>query len=154
MEARIGSSRWLMIIGFLWISLAVALLLYQFYGQRDVNVEWNTATEIDTAGFYLYRSNSPDGEFALINKEGELIPSQGNAFSGATYLFTDENVEPGETYYYLIEEVEYDLTSRRYEDQMIAYEVPRVDWWAIALAAISVFVGPIMIVAGLRESRN
>ena len=154
MEARIGSSRWLIIIGFLWISLAVALLLYQFYGQRDVNVEWNTATEIDTAGFFLYRSNSPDGEFTLINKEGELIPSQGNAFSGATYLFTDENVEPGETYYYLIEEVEYDLTSRRYEDQMIAYEVPQVDWWAIALAAISVFVGPIMILAGLRESRN
>ena len=151
MKGRGRSSRWLMLIGILWISLAGALLFYQFYGPRDVNVQWDTATEINTAGFYLYRSSSPNGEFTLVNKEGELVPSQGNALSGATYTFTDEDVVPGETYYYLIEEVEYDLTSRRYEDQIFAYKVPRVDWWAIVLAALSAVVGPVMLVTGLRE---
>lgn len=150
----VRSSGWLFVIGVLWICLGVALLLYQLYGSRDVTVQWDTATEIDTAGFYLYRSNVPDGEFSLINKDGELIPSQGNALSGASYMFTDEDVVPGETYYYLIEEVEYDLTSRRYEDQIFAYAVPRVDWWAIVLAAVSVLVGLMMLVTGVRENRS
>ena len=154
MEGRARSSRSLMIIGFLWISLAIALIFYQLYGTRDVNVSWNTETEIDTAGFYLYRSSSPDGEYTLVNKEGELIPSQGNALSGATYTFADENVVPGETYYYLIEEVEYDLTSRRYEEQVFAYTVPRVDWWVIILAATFALVGLVILLAGLRESQN
>ena len=149
-----SSSRWFVLIGILWIGLAVALLLYQFYGPRDVNVRWDTATEIDTAGFYLYRSNAPDGEFTLVNVDGELIPSQGDALSGATYSFTDEDVVPGETYYYLIEEVEFDLTSHRYDDQVFAYTVPRVDWWAIVLAAVSALVGPSMLLAGLWESRG
>ncbi len=154
MEGRMRSSRWLIAIGVLWISLAGALLIYQFYGPREVIVRWDTATEIDTAGFYLYRSQLPDGEFTLVNNEGELIPSQGSALSGATYTFTDEDVVPGETYYYLIEEVEYDLTSNRYEEQIFAYTVPRMDWWAIVLASISTVVGPIMLVTGLRESQN
>ena len=154
MQSQVRSSQWLVIIGILWIGLAIGLLLYQFYGPRDVNVRWDTATEINTAGFYLYRSNSSEGEFILVNKEGELIPSQGDALSGATYTFTDENVIPGETYYYLIEEVEYDLTSHRYDDQIFAYTVPRVDWWAIVLIALSVFVGPVILITGLREYRN
>ena len=154
MRDQIRSSRWLIIISILWISLALAFLLHQLYGSRDVNVQWDTATEIDTAGFYLYRSDSLDGEFVLVNREGELIPSQGNALSGATYTFMDEDVVPGETYYYLIEEVEYDLTSHRYEDQVFAYMVPRVDWWVIILAGVSAFVGSVMLLVGLRENRN
>jgi hypothetical protein len=143
-----------MLVGVSWLILALALLLYQFYGPRDVNVQWDTATEINTAGFYLYRSSSPDGEFILVNKAGELIPSRGNALSGATYTFTDEDIAPGETYFYLIEEVEYNLTSRRYEDEIFAYTVPPVDWWAIVLVAISAFVGVMMLLMGLQESHS
>lgn len=154
MERQARSSRWLIIIGLLWLALAGALLFYQFYNPRDVNVRWDTASEIDTAGFYLYRSTSPDGEFTLVNAAGELIPSQGNALSGATYTFTDKNVVAGRTYYYVIEEVEYDLTSRRYDEQIFAYTVPRVDWWAIVLAAVSALVGTIMLVTGLKEAKS
>lgn len=154
MERWIRSSGGLIIVGILWIGFAGIVLVTQLYGSRDANVKWDTATEVDTAGFYLYRSTSPDGEFILVNKDGELIPSQGNALSGAMYEFTDENVAPGETYYYVVEEVEYDLTSHRYYDEMIAYTVPRIQWWAIILVALSVFTGPILLITGWRESRN
>jgi hypothetical protein len=85
---------------------------------------------------------------------GELIPGQGNAVSGATYEFIDENVVPGETYYYVVEEVEYDLTSHRHYDEMISYTVPHIQWWAIVLIVLSVFIGPTMFRTAWRESRN
>ena len=148
------SSGGLIIVGILWIGFAGAVLITQLYASRDATVQWDTSTEVNTAGFYLYRSTSPDGEFILVNKEGELIPSRGNALSGATYEFTDENVMPGETYYYVVEEMEYDLTSHRYDDEMISYAVPRIQWWAIVLVALSLFIGPAMLITGWRENRN
>ena len=154
MASWIRSSGGLIIVGILWVGFAGAVLMTQLYGSRNAKVQWDTSTEVNTAGCYLYRSSSPDGEFILINKEGELIPSQGNALSGATYEFTDENVIPGETYYYVVEEMEYDLTSHRYDDEMISYTVPRLQWWAIVLVALSLFIGPVMLITGWRESRN
>lgn len=148
------SSSGLIIVGILWVGFAGAVLITQLYGSKDANVQWDTSTEVNTAGFYLYRSTSPNGEFILINKEGELIPSRGNALSGATYEFTDENVMPGETYYYVVEEMEYDLTSHRYDDEVISYTVPRIQWWAIVLVALSLFIGPAMLITGWRENRN
>jgi hypothetical protein len=150
----IRSAGCLITVGILWLGFAGVVLITQLYGSRDANVKWDTATEVNTAGFYLYRSTSLDGEFILVNKEGELIPSRGNALSGATYEFTDEHVMPGETYYYVVEEVEYDLTSHRYYDEMISYTVPRVQWWAIVLVALSVLIGPAMIITGWRDNRN
>jgi hypothetical protein len=141
----------LILVGILWIAAAVIIVIYQIYKPVKIEVTWETATEINTAGFYLYRSPSPEGEFALINKQGELIPSTGDAFSGATYTFVDEDVQPGETYYYLLEEVESDLSSNRYEDQIFDYTVPRVNWLAIVVAAISIVVGPALVIMGLRE---
>jgi hypothetical protein len=148
------SANGLIVVGILWIGFAGAVLISQLYGSRDANVQWDTATEVNTAGFYLYRSTAPDGEFILVNKVGELIPGQGSALSGATYKFTDENVVPGQTYYYVVEEVEYDLTSRRYYDEMISYTVPRMQWWAIILVALGIFIGSAMLITGWRESRK
>jgi len=153
-EGWLRSSGGLIILGILWIGFAGIVLITQLVGSRDASIQWDTATEVNTAGFYLYRSTSPEGEFILVNKVGELIPSQGNALSGATYEFTDENVVPGETYYYVVEEVEYDLTSRRYNDEMISYTVPHIQWWAIVLIVLSAFIGPALLITGWRESRN
>jgi len=154
MEGWLRSSGSLIVVGILWIGFAGAVLIMQLYGSRDASVQWNTATEVNTAGFYLYRSTSPGGEFILVNNVGELIPGQGNAVSGATYEFIDENVVPGETYYYVVEEVEYDLTRHRYYDEMISYTVPHIQWWAIVLIVLSVFIGPTMLRTAWRESRN
>lgn len=68
---------------------------------------WETATEVDNAGFNLYRAKSEDGDYAKINDT--LIPARGNAVSGANYSFVDT---PGKgTFYYKLEDVDYNGAS-------------------------------------------
>ncbi len=151
-KAATGSSNWLIYTGILWLVLAAALLIYQTANPPSVRVEWETATELDTAGFQLYRSNLPVGDFELITPE--LIPSQGDSVSGAQYTFVDENVAAGETYFYVLEEVEYDSSTNRYEEDMFSYTVPRVAWWAILLSGISALAGLALLVTGLKERKQ
>ncbi len=67
-------------------------------------VEWTTATQVNTAGFNLYRSSQPDGPFVRIN--AYLIPASMSPLSGGKYKYEDRAVTPGQTYYYKLEDVE------------------------------------------------
>ena len=68
-----------------------------------VNLIWETATEVDNAGFNIYRAKSKDGRYKKINDE--LIGAKGDAVAGATYNFMDT---PGRgTFYYKLEDVDY-----------------------------------------------
>jgi hypothetical protein len=68
-------------------------------------LDWETAVELDNAGFNLYRSDSPDGEYIRLN--AELIPSQApGSLQGAVYRWEDDEVEPGRTYHYKLEDVD------------------------------------------------
>lgn len=148
-----SSARLLMIMGALWLILAAALLFYQLSNPAKVEIKWETATEQETAGFYLYRSQTPDGEFEPINPD-KIIDSKGNPVSGASYTYIDSNVTAGETYYYILEEVEYDLSRNRYVNDMFAYTVPRVSWWVVILTAGSIIVGLALLITGLKEDRS
>jgi len=75
-------------------------------------VEWTTASEVDTAGFNLYRSEDPDGPFTRINDH--LIPASPDPLLGGSYTFTDTDVVAGRTYYYQLEDVEIDGTTTRH----------------------------------------
>ena len=70
-----------------------------------VLLTWETATERDMAGFHLLRSRVDNGGYERVTSS--LIPSEGDAFTGASYEFTDESVDEG-TYYYKLEAI--DLT--------------------------------------------
>jgi len=72
----------------------------------NVTVSWSTHTEIEVAGFNIYRSEVEDGEYGRINEE--LIPAKGSEGGGAGYSYTDTEVVTGMTYYYKLESV--DLT--------------------------------------------
>jgi hypothetical protein len=145
------SSTLMVLMGSFWLILAGALLFYQLTSPATVQVDWDTATELDTAGFYLYRSLTADGDFVQVNRD--LIESRGSAISGATYSYTDRDVEPGTTYYYLLEEVQNDGQTNRYEEDMFSYTVPRVTWWAVVLTAVTILIGLALVVSGLREGR-
>jgi hypothetical protein len=140
-------------MGALWLVLAAALLFYQLSNPAKVEIKWETATEQETAGFFLYRSKTPDGEFEPINAD-KIIDSKGNPVSGASYTYIDANVIPGETYYYILEEVEYNLSRNRYEKDMFAYTVPRVSWWVVILTAGSIIIGLALLITGLKEDRS
>jgi hypothetical protein len=79
----------------------------------NILVEWETATEIDTLGFDLYRSESPGGPHAKLN--ASLIPVQvPGAPIGAAYAWPDEAVEPGLTYWYWLDDIDVDSVATRH----------------------------------------
>jgi hypothetical protein len=85
---------------------AVELSAFDAAWDGDViEVAWETALEVDTAGFNLWRSTAADGEYVQVNDS--LIPSQSpGGTMGASYTFVDQGVVPDSTYYYKLEELE------------------------------------------------
>jgi hypothetical protein len=73
-------------------------------GNKKVTVQWSTASEIENAGFNIYRSESPDGEYVKINET--LIPAQGSGTQGADYMFIDHMVQNRKTYYYKLQDID------------------------------------------------
>ncbi len=74
-------------------------------GDGEVDINWETATEIDTAGFFVRRSEAENGEFARIS---DFIPAEGDGLTGATYEYLDEGLTNGMTYFYQLEAIDYD----------------------------------------------
>jgi hypothetical protein len=73
-------------------------------GSSSVTLVWSTASEIDTAGYNLYRAEAENGNFIKINNS--LIPAQGTSTQGANYEFIDTNVQNRKTYYYKLEDID------------------------------------------------
>jgi hypothetical protein len=69
----------------------------------SVRLDWETGSEIDTAGFHLWRAKA-DEPYARITSS--LIPSEGGPFQGAQYTYLDKNVVWGETYFYGLEDID------------------------------------------------
>jgi hypothetical protein len=77
-------------------------------GWHRVTLKWETASEIDNAGFNIYRSDTENGEYIKINSA--LIQSQGFPSQGASYSFVDRGLKNKGTYYYKLEDL--DLSGR------------------------------------------
>ena len=56
---------------------------------NNVNITWETASEIDNAGFHLWRSDAEDGEYVQVTDE--LIPAEADVVTGASYEYTDSD---------------------------------------------------------------
>jgi len=69
-----------------------------------VLLEWATQTELDNAGFNIWRSEEKDGEYVRINPY--FIPAEGEAGFGAEYSYTDHAVTNGVIYYYKLEDID------------------------------------------------
>ena len=89
--------------------LTAGMILFGILALHDakiasIKVEWSTASEVDTAGFNIYRSESPEREFVQLNTE--LIPASQQPLIGGIYSYVDGGVIPGNTYYYQLEDVD------------------------------------------------
>ena len=71
---------------------------------RKVTLQWTTESEVDNAGFNVYRAESEKGEYIRLNSS--LIPAKGSPTQGASYEFLDENVNNRKTYYYKLEDID------------------------------------------------
>lgn len=99
----------LLLLGFGGLVAEAAVTIGEFKAEPQpdgsILVIWETATELETAGFNLYRAtellpaNGPWGQPI------DTQPARGDNFTGATYQFRDMDVVPGIRYYYLLEEL-------------------------------------------------
>lgn len=89
-------------------SLPVELFLFTAtLAGKAILLQWLTESEVNNLGFYIYRSLEENGPYKRIT---ELIPGGGNTPTQQTYSFTDRNVTLGITYWYKLEEVDFDGT--------------------------------------------
>lgn len=70
-----------------------------------VTVEWSTEVEMDTAGFDLYRGETPEGPFD-VKVNDQLIPATDDPLAGGEYRYLDDTAQAGRIYYYILQEVE------------------------------------------------
>lgn len=87
----------------------LGFLAWRAYQVMDITIEWTTASELETAGFNIYRGESANGPFEHINPV--VIPATGDPLVGAAYSYKDRGVRAGKTYYYNLEEIELDGTT-------------------------------------------
>ena len=92
--------------GLLTVLLFVSGLFLLLGNIPPVVLSWETASEVGTAGFNVYRAPIAASDFVQVNPT--LIPAAGDELGGASYRFEDDQVTPGRRYQYRIEEVEWD----------------------------------------------
>ncbi len=80
--------------------------LSRFKAERTANgavINWTTESEVDNAGFNIYRSETKDGEFQVVNPT--MIQGAGTTGERSEYTWTDSTAQPNTVYYYRIEDV-------------------------------------------------
>ena len=82
------------------------------WDQPEVIVEWETASELDTIGFNVLRSENPEGSYMQVNSQ--LIPTDSDSLTGNQYTYHDTVPKAGTTYFYMLEEIEITGNSNRH----------------------------------------
>ncbi|MDZ7340454.1 MAG: T9SS type A sorting domain-containing protein [candidate division KSB1 bacterium] len=100
-----GEALWAICAGQNWL-IPVELTSFSAQGiGGQVELSWTTATETENLGFHLFRSTTMAGEYQRINSD--LIKGIGNSDRSQHYSFIDKTVQPGQTYYYKLADVDY-----------------------------------------------
>ncbi len=68
-----------------------------------VILKWATESEVDNAGFHIYRSETKEGTFKVVNPT--MIQGAGTTSEKHTYTWTDTTAKPNVAYYYRIEDI-------------------------------------------------
>ena len=111
-----------------------------------VRVTWKTETEMNTAGFNLYRATAPGGPFTE-KVNAQLIPPSADPLTGKEYTYVDTSAQAGVTYYYELQEVERNGNVNRFGP--ITVRASGLEWPQVALlVALAVIVLLIWIRGG------
>jgi hypothetical protein len=108
--------------------LAVTLASFDAVQQGEaVQVSWETTSELNHAGFNLYRSLAADGERTLL---ATVPPAAPGSTAGAVYSWRDPDVVAGQTYWYLLEDIDLSGATSLHGPVSVAIQAPT----AVALA--------------------
>ncbi len=138
----------LILLGILWLILAIVLIVSQVVVSPAIKLEWRTETEFETAGFNILKSDNETGIYKQINDK--LIASQADPAAGASYEFTDKDVVPGRIYYYRLEDVEFDSTSAAH--QVLTVQAPTRPFWIIPVAVVCAIFALILFLYGFKSA--
>ena len=104
----------IMIVSVYQVQAAVELIDFSAIPEDGrVILRWETATELDNAGFYINRSTELDSGYQRINTT--IIPASGDGLTGADYEYTDEGVTNGIEYWYRLEAIDLNQNSTFYD---------------------------------------
>ncbi len=73
--------------------------------KNEVIINWTTESELNNAGFNIYRSTSRTKNFRPINTK--LIQGAGTTGKRTEYKFVDKTAKPNVAYYYRLEDVDF-----------------------------------------------
>lgn len=127
----------------LW-GVAMAGYGFVLYRSPRVLIEWQTATEIDTIGFNLYRANQLEGPYQKLN--ASLILAANDPLRGGSYHYVDANVMPNRIYYYQLEDVDTQGKTTRHEPVSVQAH-PQGVWELIGGAGLIAFG----LISGIRN---
>ena len=91
-------------IALLISGIVIGIQAIRNFNRATIIVEWATASELETVGYNLLRSENESGPFSQIN--GHPITSSEDPLMGGEYTYEDQDVIAGKTYYYILEEIE------------------------------------------------
>jgi hypothetical protein len=69
-----------------------------------VTLAWTTGSEVDTAGFHIWRASQANGAYVKVTPT--LLPATGISPGGASYTWMDTNVTSGQTWFYKLEDID------------------------------------------------
>jgi|WetSurMetagenome_2_1015567.scaffolds.fasta_scaffold98258_1 hypothetical protein len=117
-----------------------------------VRVEWSTETEMNTAGFNLYRGDSAEGPFDVKVNE-QLIPPATDPLTGGKYQYVDKAARAGVMYYYRLEEVERNGGTNDFGP--ISVRAGGLEWWhVLVLVGLAVVVVALWLLGGRKEAKK
>ena len=119
--------------------LVVSLASFRAKGLADrVLLEWETATEVNNAGFHIWRALAGSGSYDRIT--GSLIPAEGGPSWRAAYTYNDQDVKSGRTYNYKLEDIDYSGVS--------TFQYPASAWAGVVNIKANGSDGPVTVTAG------
>ena len=109
-------------------------------------IQWSTETEVNTAGFNVFRSDSRDGQYVQIN--ANLVPSSPDPLLGGRYAYTDAQVEAGKTYFYKLEELE-STGNRITYDRIVEATAYAQGFLGLSYTVWAAFIAALVILMGV-----
>ena len=143
------NQRYIRILSIIVIIVGGIIGIYSilFGYDSDVLIQWNTASEVETVGFNLYRSDVEEGPFEQINPV--LIPASSDPFTGSSYTYKDHDTVAGNTYYYKLEDVDKDGNITAHGPIEVTAEKGSI--LILVFAGMLVLIGLIGIIASYRK---
>jgi len=110
-------------IRFLDLALPVELLAFTASAENGKSLlNWSTASEFENLYWIIERSDNGGEEFFELAR----IEGHGTTPEGAEYSYLDENVIPGQTYFYRITDVDYNGRFTTHNTVMLTIPIPVV----------------------------